>query len=176
MNTLNRRQFMRAVSAGAIAAGITSLTANGSRATPARQNKVASTSGLDICYMSAVDLAASIRRKDLSAVEVMTAFYDRIEEVNPSLNAIVALLDREAALALARQADADMAAGNRSGSCMVCRGLSRIWMMWKGSPPPKARWSSKITFRRQIRYWRRVCGRRVPSSLAKRTSGVRGWV
>jgi amidase len=66
---------------------------------------------LDICYMSAIDLAASIRRKDLSAVEVMTAFLDRIDQVNPLVNAIVARLNREDALALARQADEDLAAG-----------------------------------------------------------------
>jgi amidase len=72
-------------------------------------------SNVDICYMSAIDLAASIRRKDLSAVEVITAFLDRIDEVNPLVNAIVARLSREDSLALARQADADLAAGKPIG-------------------------------------------------------------
>lgn len=61
--------------------------------------------------MDATELAARIRAKELSAVEVMNAFYDRIEAVNPKVNALVALVSREAALALAEQADADLAAG-----------------------------------------------------------------
>jgi amidase len=65
--------------------------------------------------MNATDLAARIRNKDLSAVEVMNAFYDRIEVVNPKVNALVALLSRDDALALARQADADLAAGKPVG-------------------------------------------------------------
>lgn len=69
----------------------------------------------DICFMDATDLAAAIRSKKLSAVEVMNAFYDRIELVNPKVNAIVALLPREKAVALAQQADADLAAGKPVG-------------------------------------------------------------
>jgi amidase len=65
--------------------------------------------------MNARDLGASIKKRELSAVEVMTAFYDRIEEVNPKVNALVALLEREDAVALARQADADLAAGKPVG-------------------------------------------------------------
>lgn len=65
--------------------------------------------------MDATELAARIRDKQLSAVEVMTAFYDRIEAVNPKVNAIVALVSREAALALAAQADADLATGQPVG-------------------------------------------------------------
>lgn len=106
--SLSRRQFLISASVGAIAvAGIQSLTVSESMA--------ATTTGADICFMNATDLAASIRKKELSAVEVMTAFYDRIEKVNPKINAIVALLNREDAMALAKQADADMAAGKPVG-------------------------------------------------------------
>jgi amidase len=69
----------------------------------------------EICFMPATELARRIREKELSAVEVMTAFYDRIEVVNPKVNAIVALLSREEALALAAHADADLAAGKPTG-------------------------------------------------------------
>jgi len=51
---------------------------------------------------SATELAQAIRAREVSPREVVSAFYDRIEELNPSVNAIVTLLDRETAL---RQAD-----------------------------------------------------------------------
>ena len=54
---------------------------------------------------SAVDLAEELRTGRRSAVEVMTETYDRIEAVNPQLNAIVNLLPREDALELAADAD-----------------------------------------------------------------------
>jgi amidase len=72
-------------------------------------------SGSDICYMNATDLAAALKAKKLSAVEVMNAFYDRIELTNPKVNAIVALLARDKAITLAKQADADLAAGKPVG-------------------------------------------------------------
>lgn len=69
----------------------------------------------ELCYMRATELAAKIKNKDVSAVEVMTAFFDRIEKVNPKVNAIVAMVSRDNAMAMAKQADADMAAGKPVG-------------------------------------------------------------
>lgn len=43
----------------------------------------------DFAYKSASELAASIRRRDVSPVELMDAVIDRIEVRNPSLNAFV---------------------------------------------------------------------------------------
>lgn len=54
---------------------------------------------------SAPHLAAAIRACEVSCVEVMAAFLDRIEAVNPTVNAIVSLRDRDALLAEARAAD-----------------------------------------------------------------------
>ena len=45
----------------------------------------------DICRLPAVELADAIRRKKLSVREVVSAFLDRIETVNPLVNAIVSL-------------------------------------------------------------------------------------
>lgn len=109
-NAPSRRQFL--ATCGAIAAGAV-LTAH--RASAAPKTSAIPVSGLDICYMDAIELAAKLRKKKLSAVEVMTAFYGRIEVVNPKVNAIVALLNREDALKLAKQADADLAAGKPVG-------------------------------------------------------------
>lgn len=105
---LNRREFLGAASAGAIAAsGLLPLTSATSSAAPA--------AGLDLCYTNSIELAASIRRKELSAVEVMTAYLDRIDAVNPKVNAIVSMVDRETALGMAKQADAELAAGKAIG-------------------------------------------------------------
>jgi amidase len=65
--------------------------------------------------MDATKLAAKIKNKEVSAVEVMTAFLDRIDKVNPKVNAIVSMIHRDDAMKLAKQADADMAAGKPFG-------------------------------------------------------------
>jgi aspartyl-tRNA(Asn)/glutamyl-tRNA(Gln) amidotransferase subunit A len=41
----------------------------------------------DLCYMPAIDLAAAIRMKQVSPVEVVNAVLSRIEQLNPKLNA-----------------------------------------------------------------------------------------
>lgn len=53
---------------------------------------------------TATDLAAAIRAREVTPREVVAAFLGRIEELNPSVNAIVTLLDPELALAAADQA------------------------------------------------------------------------
>lgn len=69
----------------------------------------------DICFMDAVDLASSIRRKELSAREVMSAHLEQIARVNPKVNAIVTQIPDEAALASADQADRALANGDEVG-------------------------------------------------------------
>jgi amidase len=66
-------------------------------------------------WWSARDLVHAIASRELSAVEVMRAHLDRIHAVNPRLNAIVTLLDDDAALALAQDADRAVAAGGPLG-------------------------------------------------------------
>ena len=63
---------------------------------------------------TATALALRIRRRELSAAEVVGAHLSRIEEVNPELNAIVTL-DREGALAAADEADRALARGEPAG-------------------------------------------------------------
>ena len=58
----------------------------------------------DICWLSATELAKAIRRKRLSPVEVTRAVLDRIDQLNPQLNAFVTLTDK-AALRDARRAE-----------------------------------------------------------------------
>ena len=68
----------------------------------------------DIIYSSAKAIAAAIREKEVSAVEVVQAHLDRIGEVNDDLNAVVHLCG-ERALDEAREADAALARGESKG-------------------------------------------------------------
>jgi amidase len=68
----------------------------------------------ELCDLTARDLAARIRRKEVSAREVMGAHLTRIERVNPTVNAIVTLV-AERALADADRADEAIARGDTLG-------------------------------------------------------------
>ena len=67
----------------------------------------------DLVYRDATDLAALIRSREVSSVEIVQAHLDRIEAVNPTINAVVTLAD--SALATARAADAAIASGDETG-------------------------------------------------------------
>ena len=68
----------------------------------------------DVTYLSARVLAGRIRRREVTAVEVLGAYLERIAECNPLLNAVVSL-DEGRALAAAREADAALAGGAEVG-------------------------------------------------------------
>jgi amidase len=67
-----------------------------------------------ICSLTATELGAMIRARELSAAEVMEACLDRIERVNPKVNAIVTFTP-ERALEAARAADDALARGLAAG-------------------------------------------------------------
>src|SRR5579863_884399 len=69
----------------------------------------------DIVRMDARGLAGAIASRKLSSVEVMTAYLDHIDALNPKVNAIVALQDREGLLTQARERDAQVARGQIMG-------------------------------------------------------------
>jgi amidase len=68
-----------------------------------------------ICFTSARELARMIRAREISSRDVMAAFLQRIADLNPTLNAIVAKLDDDACLALADEADRVVASGAAIG-------------------------------------------------------------
>jgi len=68
----------------------------------------------ELIYASATELARAIRSKEASSEEVVTAHLQRIEKVNPKLNAIVQLMTEEAC-AQARRADEALASGHIRG-------------------------------------------------------------
>ena len=69
----------------------------------------------ELIYASTVQQAQMIRDKEVSAVELVTAMYERIDEVNPQINAVV-LTCKERALAEAKKADAMLAKGQTMGA------------------------------------------------------------
>jgi amidase len=64
----------------------------------------------DVCFLSAIEMAGLIRRKKLSAREVMAAHLKQIERINPKVNAIVTLV-AEQAVENAAKADEAQARG-----------------------------------------------------------------
>ncbi|RUX69462.1 MULTISPECIES: amidase, partial [unclassified Mesorhizobium] len=79
------------------------------------QTKHAVPPASDICRLSAVELAGAIRERELSVREVVAAFLDRIEAVNPLVNAIVSLRDRADILREANAADASLSRAEAAG-------------------------------------------------------------
>src|SRR6201999_3459728 len=67
----------------------------------------------DLIYSDATKLAELIRTREVSPVEVMQAHLDRIEAVNPKVNAIVTIAD--GALKSAKDAEAAVLRGDELG-------------------------------------------------------------
>ena len=87
----------------------------GGAAVLASPSSPASAKASDIVMMDAHALAAAIKTRKLSSVEVMNAFLDHIAVFNPKVNAIVALQDRDKLIAEARERDAQVARGEIMG-------------------------------------------------------------
>jgi amidase len=68
----------------------------------------------DLCFRPATELAEMLRAREVSARELLDAHLERIERLNPALNAVVTL-DAEGARAAADAADAALAAGEDVG-------------------------------------------------------------
>ena len=108
----DRRSFLKTAAASAALSALNLSMIESNEQTPPRTAVAATT---DLCFMSAQDLAALIRTKKVSAREVMVAHLERINRINPAVNAIVARLDDDQCLALADGADARAAKGERLG-------------------------------------------------------------
>ena len=69
---------------------------------------------VDLAFEPAHVLARKLRRREISAEELMRLYLDRVGRFNPKLNAIV-VLDRDKALASALEADRELARGEVRG-------------------------------------------------------------
>ena len=68
----------------------------------------------ELPFLSATALAELLRRREVSPVEATVAYLARIEQVDPALNSYITVT-AERAMAEARQAEAEIAAGNYRG-------------------------------------------------------------
>src|ERR1700686_2287471 len=102
---LNRRSVLGLATGAAIGVATTSVP----------QPAAASVLRSDIVMMDAVALSSAIHTRQVSCVEVMTAYLDHIDRLNPKVNAIVALQDRAGLLTQAMERDAQLARGESMG-------------------------------------------------------------
>ena len=117
---LSRRAFSQLLGAAALGHALPGLPLG---AQPPTQSPIAMTdetiptrsvAGDELCDLTAVELASRIRRKQLSARDVMSAHLARIDRVNPRINAIVTLV-ADRAMADAKKADEMQARGATLG-------------------------------------------------------------
>jgi amidase len=84
-------------------------------------------------FATAAETADAVRRKKISASELVNLTFQRIERHNPTLNAIV-WQDRERAMARAREADEALARGDASGALHGVPVTIKESFAYRGSP------------------------------------------
>jgi amidase len=89
--------------------------ADANRAAAIARTSPAATAASDIVMMDALRLARAIRTREVACVEVMRAYLDHIDMLNPKVNAIVDLQDRAGLLVQAGERDAQLARGELMG-------------------------------------------------------------
>jgi amidase len=98
-----------------VALGLAAAASVSAVASAAQSTTAAVSRSNDLVSMDALSLASAIHTRRVSCVEVMTAYLDHIERLNPKVNAIVALQDRGELLAQARERDTQLARGESMG-------------------------------------------------------------
>lgn len=90
----------------------------------------------EVFHLYAVELVRRLRARELSCVELMEATLARIDALNPTFNAIVALRDRDELLAEAKAKDSGPAGGALFGLPLAVKDLAaaRGMRMTMGSP------------------------------------------
>jgi len=76
----------------------------------------------EICYMSAINMVEAIKRKELSPVKIIKTILDRIDRLNPEINAYCTVVAEEA-LKEAEKAEVMVMRGGNSVRFMVYRFL-----------------------------------------------------
>jgi amidase len=105
---LSRRDFMRKAGAGAAGiAAFTSLPVSVTQAMNAGQNEAVSLSG--------IELSKVIHSRKISCTEVMSAYLEHIDRINPRFNAIVSLRVRSELLQEAKQCDIELSKDQSRG-------------------------------------------------------------
>lgn len=103
---MKRRAFLGA----GINAGVAMLALSGSA-----RRAFAAALPADITRFSALDLSAAIAGREVSCLETMQAYLERIHRYNPTYNAVIGMLPDDECLALAETADDELARGEYRG-------------------------------------------------------------
>lgn len=109
MSGMSRRDFIQTSATGLLTIAVSPL----SDSAPAQN--VSATVGEDLCFMPATALAAAIRTKRVSPVELVNAICARIHQINPRINAFCTLTEEQAHRA-AKDAEAAVMRGDRLGA------------------------------------------------------------
>jgi amidase len=104
MHDISRRDFGKLMGAAALGGSLVPQVTMGAQASQVSE----------LCFMPATELVARIKRKDVSAREVLQAHLAQIERVNSRVNAIVTLA-ADKAMADAGRADESTARGGPLG-------------------------------------------------------------
>ena len=114
-SNISRRQMIKMSSIAALSTVATPALAITKNTSPDfQENKIDATKN-EICFTNAVDLAALLRKKKISAREVMQAHLKQIKKINAKVNAIVTLVPEDQLMAQALAADESLAKGNLIG-------------------------------------------------------------
>src|SRR5215471_12154512 len=108
MTEMSRRDFIQTTGAGLLTM-MPSLREDQARVENPIRNKE------DLCFMPATILAASIRQKKVSPVEVIDAVYARLHKINQKINAFATVTEEQARLT-AKEAESAVMRGDRLGA------------------------------------------------------------
>jgi amidase len=108
---ITRRTFGHTLGLSAVASTLQGL---GATSDQSNSRAPGGSSAEALCELSAIELAAKIRRKEISARDLMAAHLARIERLNSQVNAIVTLV-ADRAIADAARADEQTARGGQLG-------------------------------------------------------------
>ena len=116
-NNISRRQMIKIGSIAAMSTVVSPplVSAKSSFTGLEKNNVEIPGSDTDLCYMKAIDMAALIRTKKISARELMQAHLKQIERLNAKVNAIITLVPEDQLMAQALAADESLAKGNWIG-------------------------------------------------------------
>ena len=105
---ITRREFVKHTGLGMVGVAVMNTM-------PLSLAHAAQPNGGAITSLSALDLSKAIHTRQLSCLEVMNAYLDHIDKVNPVFNAIISLRNRGQLLAEARLCDDELSKGSSRG-------------------------------------------------------------
>ena len=116
-NNISRRRMIELSSVAAFSTIVSPTIVPGKNPVTkfSRSNIEPGNSASDVCFMNALDIAALLRNKKISAREVMQAHLKQIASVNAKVNAIVTLVPEDQLMAQALAADESIAKGKVTG-------------------------------------------------------------